>query len=325
MTQRTSFLPSIKGGRLSSSSKAAVISSQKQRYAPGLMWKNSPLKYAWENQRNGRKRHLAQLPNRSQLFRSYHYPTPETSKITTAFHINDFVQNYVYKRELELPPVKRQQSSLVKEKMRTQECCYANKKTLKEVSSLPLEFTDDVIRCRADQSLSSYFSADMKKLYNFKDLSISTKQPRNKEKLKGNSERIVPQRHKLCMPDDKTKEMKIPRRSKYTWRKLTEENTLTNQVGKSTHLWEKYVLGLISKQTAQWIANQCSTGEQRGRLIGYLDEKYEIKDLEKDGTATVNKILSVHDDIISLPKKEKYVSEAGLEILNDDAQSKEDY
>lgn len=324
MTQRNSFLPSIKGGRLSSSSKAAVISSQKQRYATGLMWKNPSLKYAWENQRNGRKQQLAQLPNRSQLFRSYDYSTPKTSEITTTFHINDFVQNYVHKRELELPPVKRQQSSLVKEKVGTQECCYANKKMLKEVSSLPLEFTEDVIHFRADPSLSSYFSADMKDLYNFKDLSISTKQPRNKDKLKGNSKRIVPQRHKLCMPDDKSKEMKIPQKSKYTWRKETEENALTYQVGKSTHLWEKYVLGLISKQTAQWIANQCSTGEQRGRLIGYLDEKYEIKDLEKDGTATVNKILSVHDDIISLPKKEKCVSQAEPEILNNGAQNKED-
>lgn len=320
MTQRNSFLPSIKGGRFSSSSKAAVISSQKQLYSTGLMWKNPSFKYAWEIQRNGGKRHLTQLPNRSQLFPSYDNSTPETGQITT-FHINDFVKNYVHKREMELPPVKRQQSSLVKEKMGTQECCHANKK----VTTLPLEFTDDVIHSRADPSLSSYFSADMKHLYNFKDLSISTKKRRNKDKLKGNSKRIVPQRHKLCMPDDKSKEMKLPRKAKYTWRKETDENTVTNQVGKSTHLWEKYVLGLISKQTAQWIANQCSTGEQRGRLIGYLDEKYEIKDLEKDGTAAVNKILSVHDDVISPSKKaEKYVSQAGPEILNDGAQNKED-
>lgn len=320
MTQRNSFLPSIKGGRFSSSSKAAVISSQKQRFATGLMRKNPSLKHAWENQRNGRKRDLVQLPNRSQIFPSYENSTPETSEIATTFHINDFVKNYVHKRELELPPVKRQQSSLVKEKMGTLECCNANRR----VTTLPLEFTDDVIRCRADPSLSSYFSADMKDLYNFKDLSISTKQRRNKDKLKGNFKRIVPQRHKLCMPYDKSKEMKLPRKTKYTWRKETEEITLANEVGKSTHLWEKYVLGLISKQTAQWIANQCSTGEQRGRLIGYLDEKYEIKDLERDGTATVSKILSVHDDIISPSKKEKYVSQAGSEILNDGAQYKED-
>ena len=323
MTQRNSFLPSIKGGRLSSSPKAAVISSQKQRYVTGLMWKNPSLKYAWENHRNGRKRHLTQLPNRSKLFPSYDYSAPETSEITATFHIDDFVKNYVHKRELELPSVKRQHSSLVKGKLGIEECCYADKKMLKEVSNLPLEFTEEVIHCRADPSLSSYFSADMKDLYKFKDLSISTKQRRNKDKLKENSKRIVPQRHKLCMPDEKSKEMKFPRKTKYTWTKETEENTLTNQVGKSTHLWEKYVLGLISRQTAQWIANQCSTGEQRGRLIGYLDEKYEIKDLEKDGTATVNKILSVQDDIISLPKKEKYVAQAGPEILNDGAQNKE--
>lgn len=319
MTQRNSFLPSIKGGRFSSTSKAAVISSQKQHYATGLMWKNPSLKYAWENQRNRRKRHLAQLPNKSELFLGYNISTPEVSEIPTknaTFYINDFVKNYVHKRELELPPVKPQQSPLVKAKMRTPECCYA-KKTVKEVSSLPLKFTEEVVHCRADPSLSSYFSADMKELYKFKDLSISTKQRR-----KGNSKRIVPQRHKLCMPDDKSKEMKLPRKSKYTWRKEIEENTFTNHVGKSTHLWEKYVLGLISKQTAQWIANQCSSGEQRGRLIGYLDEKYEIKDLEKDGTSTVNKILSVNDDIISLSKKEKYVSQAVPDILHGDEQNK---
>ena len=226
MTPRNSILPSIKGGRFSSSSKAAVISSQKQRFATSLMWKNPSLKHAWENQRTGRNWNLAQLPNRSQLFPSYENSTAETSEITT-FHINDFVKNYVHKRELELPPVKRHQSSLVEEKMGTQECRYANKK----FSTLPLEFTDDVIRCRADPSLSSYSSADMKDLFNFKDLSISTKQRRSKEKLKGNSQRIVPQRHKLCMPDNKSKEMKLPRKTKYTWRKETEEITLTNQVG----------------------------------------------------------------------------------------------
>ena len=300
-------------------------SSQKQRrYATGLMWTNPSLKYAWENQRMERKRHLAQLPNTLKLFPSYDISTPEMSRIIATLDINDFVKNYVHKRELGLPPVKPQQSSLVKEKMRTQECCYANKKILKEVRGLPLKFAEDVIQCRADPSLSSYISADLKELYNFKDLSISTKQRRNKDKLKGDSKRIVPERHKLCMPDGKTKEMKLARKSKYTWRKEIEENTFTNQVGKTTHLWEKYVLGLISKQTAQWIANQCSSGEQRDRLIGYLDEKYEIKDLEKDGTATVNKILSVHDDIISLPKNEKYVSQSGPEILDGDTQNKAD-
>lgn len=320
MTQRNSFLPSIKGGRFSSSSKAAAISSQKQHYATDIMWKNPSLKYPWETQSNKRKGNFAELPNKSEFFLGYNISTPEMSEIkskTAAFHINELVKNYVHKRELELPPFKPQHRSLAKGKRSTPECCYA-KKRLKEISILPLEFTDEVIHCRADPCLSSYFSTDMKELYKFKDLSIATKRRRNKEKLKASSKRILPQKHKLCMPDGKNEGLKLPPKSKYAWRKEIEENTLKNHVGKSTHLWEKYVLGLISKQTAQWIANQCSSGEQRGRLIGYLDEKYEIKDLEKDGTATVNKILCINDDILSLPKKEKYISQAGPEILHGD-------
>lgn len=319
MTQRNSFLPSIKGGQFSSSAKAAAISSQKQHCATDLMWKNPSLKYPWERKIRG---NFAELPNKSEFFLGYNISTPEMSEIkskTVAFHINEFVKNYVHKRESELPPFQPQQRSMVKDKRRTPECC-STKKKLKEISVLPLEFTEEVINSRADPCLSSYFSKDMKELYKLKDLSISTNYKRrgNKEKLKASSKRILPQKHKLCMPDGKNEGSKLPPKSKYSWRKEIEENTLKNHVGKSTHLWEKYVLGLISKQTAQWIANQCSSGEQRGRLIGYLDEKYEIKDLEKDGTATVNKILCINDDILAPPKKEKYVSQAEPEILQGD-------
>ena len=306
MTQRNAFLPSIKGGRFSSFSKAAAISSQKQHYASDLMWKNPSLKYSWKTQRNKGKEKFAELPSESELFLGYNVSTPEMREITSktaAFHINEFVKNYAHKKELELPPFKPKQRSLGKRKLSTLECCYAEK-NLKEVNVLPLEFTEEVIQCRADPCLSSYFSTDMKGLYELKDLSLSNKRRRNTEKLKASSKRSLPQKHKLCMPVEKNQGLKLPSKSQYSWRKDVEETTFENRVGKSTHLWEKYVLGLISKQTAQWIANQCSTGEQRGRLIGYLDEKYDIKDLEKDGTATVNKLLCINDDILSLPKKE---------------------
>lgn len=319
MTGRNSFLPSINGGRFSSSSKAAAITSQKHHHTTDFMWKNPSLKYPWRKQKDRQKGNFAGLPNKPELFLGYDISTPiEMSEITArnrAIHVDDFVKNYACKKELELPSFNPQQRYLVKRKTRMPEFVCAKQK-LKEISILPLEFTEEVIRCRADPRLSSYFSTDMKKLYKLKNLSISATRTTKDKSSKAGSKRILPQRHKLCMPDEKANsKLKLPPKSKYSWRKEVEENTFKNQVGKSTHLWEKYVLGLISKQTAQWIANQCSSGEQRGRLVGYLDEKYEIKNLEKDGTATVNKILSINDDALSLPKKDKNTSQAGPETV----------
>lgn len=48
----------------------------------------------------------------------------------------------------------------------------------------------------------------------------------------------------------------------FLWKKEIEENIFKMQVGKLVYLWEKYVLGFISKQIVQWIVNQCFIGEQ---------------------------------------------------------------
>lgn len=313
MTQRNSFLPSINGDRFSNSTaKSIAANSSQKQHAVDVMWKNPSLKYPWKNHRDKQITNLAELPNKSESFLGYDISTPEEDEITArnrAIYFNDFVKNYVHKRESEFPRFKPQQNSRAKRIQGKREWTFS-KKNPKARSILPLEFTEEVIQSRGDPCLSSYFSQDMKELYKMKDLSISAKRRRNNDKsLKSNNKRIQPRKHTLCMPDAKGNDVKLPSKSKsYIWRKENEENVFKNQVGKSTHLWEKYVLGLISKQTAQWIANQCSTGEQRGRLIGFLDEKYEIKDLETDGTATVNKILSINDDAITLPKKEKFNS-----------------
>lgn len=238
-------------------------------------------------------------------FLGYDISTPEMSKATKrnrAIDINEFVRSYVHIRESQLPPLKpSMQRSLVKRDNRSLNYLLTEKKP-KEISLPPLEFTEQVISKRGDPCLSSYFSTDMKKLYKLKGLSISKQRKKDRSEAK----RVSPKKHRLCMPSETSKdELNFPSKSKYSWRKEPEETNIDRQAGKSSHLWEKYVLGLISKQTAQWIANQCSTGEQRGRLISFLDEKYEIEDVEKDGTATVYKILSINDDAVSPPRRDK--------------------
>ena len=307
MTQKNSFLPAVKGGRISSFSKVAgACSLQKQRHsATDFMWKNPSFKYprrAVHMER--RKSYFGEQQHNPELFPNYEISTPEDSeaaKRNRAVDINEFVRSYVHNRQSQLPPLRPPLRCLVKRSNILRDCFHAKKKS-KEISLPPLKFTEEVIISRGDPCLSSYFTTDMKKLYTLKDLSIS-KQRQKKEKSKRNVKPILPQKHKLCMPGEASKEKGFPLKSKCFWRKELEEMNFEDQAEKSTHLWEKYVLGFISKQTAQWIANQCSTGDQRSRLISFLDEKYKIEDAEKDGSATVYKILSLNDDCVSPPTR----------------------
>ena len=303
MTQRNSSLPTVNGRRNSSFSEVDSRSSQKQRhYATEFLWKNPSLKFPrTPEQLERRKKHL----DEERSFLGYDISTPEMSKATKrnrAIDISEFVRSYVHIRESQLPLLKPpMQCSLVKRDNGSLNYLLTKKKP-KEISLPPLEFTEEVISNRGDPCLSSYFSTDMKKLYKLKGLSISKQRKKDRSEAK----RVSPKEHRLCLPSKTSKdELNFPSKSKYSWRKELEETNIDRQAGKSSHLWEKYVLGLISKQTAQWIANQCSTGEQRGRLISFLDEKYEIEDVEKDGTATVYKILSINDDAVSPPRRDK--------------------
>ena len=325
MDRRHPFLPFINGDRYSTSTaKRAANSSQKQPHAvDDVMWKNPSLKKPWKYQRETEEStKFGDLQYKSELFQGYNISTPEANEITTknrAAYVKDFVKNYAYKRESEFPKFNSKHSSRLGKKQQAQEWTISKKNT-KALCIPTLHFTEEVIQYMGDPNLSSYFSSDMKELYKIKDLSISPGRRKNNDKsLKSSSRQVLTRKHALCMPDSKGSTLELPPKSKsFLRKKETEENILKTQVGKSTHLWEKYVLGLISKQTAQWIANRCSTGEQRGRLIAFLDEKYEIKDLEKNGAATVNKILSIDDDAITFPKKEKFNPQTAFENLRSD-------
>ena len=268
-----------------------------------------------------RKRFLGELPHNSELFLTYDISTPEggetkSAERNRAIDINAFTLNYVHYRESQLAPLKLAQLSPSKRNSRSSECVFMKKKP-KEVSLPPLKFTEEVINSRGDPCLSSYFSMDMKKLYKLKDLTIS-KQRKRKDSSKANGKRSLPQKHTLCMPCG-YEPTGFPSKSKYLWKKELEENNfLEDQAGKASHLWEKHVLGLISRQTAQWIANQCSKGEQRSRLISFLDEKYKIEDVERDGAATVYKILSINDDAVSPPVRKGEKTVVGSETIHRD-------
>lgn len=114
-------------------------------------------------------------------------------------------------------------------------------------------------------------------------------------------------KYKLCILSEKdVKLLSILMKLKCFWKKEFVEDKIEFQVVKFIYVWEKYVLGLISKEIVQWIVNQCCMGEQRFRLIDFLDEKYEIEDVVKNGVVIVYKFLVINDDVIFLlVKKDK--------------------
>ena len=313
MSKTNSFLPAVRGGRIPSASRFGAHGWQKQSYSTSdFMWKNPSLTKSRHMER--RKRNLGEPRNNQELFLGYKICTSEigeNEKRNDAIDINSFVMNYVHNRQSQLALVK----SVSKHNGRSPECLFM-KKEPKKICLPSLKFTEEVISCRGDPSLSSYFSTDMKKIYALGDLSIN-KEGKNKERRKAKKKHALPQKHGLYIPCG-NKEPAFRSKPKYYWRKKQDENDLNEDLpDKSTHLWEKYVLGLISRQTAQWIANQCSTGEQRSRLINFLDEKYRIEDVEKDGAATVYKILSINDDAVSPIRKDKQTV-AGSQKLHTD-------
>ena len=116
--------------------------------------------------------------NNQELFLGYKICTSEIGekeKRNDAIDINSFVMNYVHNRQSQLALVK----SVSKHNGRSPECLFM-KKEPKKIFLPSLKFTEEVISCRGDPSLSSYFSTDMKKIYALGDLSI-TITPRTQE------------------------------------------------------------------------------------------------------------------------------------------------
>ena len=310
---RNSFLPTINVRESSFYSKNNENASREL----DVLWKTPSFKFPlrpaadyWErgNSRLGvHSNELSLLLGHDGLITAF--PRGDTSKTKSVIDIDEFVKNYVHIRENQILSFETSNGVLLTRKPSTDFHRLSDKNNSKDLSLPPLEFTDEVIRCRGDPCLSSYHSTDMEDLYKLKSHRDSRKKRNAKSRTSSKSMGFPPQ-HKLCMSSRKISEdLSLSPKPSCSWKKEPVEERIRPRPVKSTHIWEKYVLGLISKQTAQWIANQCCTGQQRSRLIDFLDEKYEIENnAAEDGTATVYKLLCINDDAISAPmKKDKLI------------------
>lgn len=315
---RNSFLPSINVRENSFYSKNSENASRELDSTEDVLWKTPSLKFpprpaadCWER----RNRRLGEHNNEISLLLGHDgfittFPKSDTSKTKRVIDIDEFVRNYVYIRENQTVSFKTSNSILLTRKDSTDFDRFSGKRKSKDTSFPPLEFTDEVIRCRGDPCLLSYNSTDMEDFYKLKGQRNSRKKKRKAKSRTSSRSMGFPPKHKLCMSSKKiSEELSLPPKPSCSWKKELIEESIRPQPVKSTHIWEKYVLGLISKQTAQWIANQCCIGQQKSRLINFLDEKYEIENnAAEDGTATVYKLLSINDDAISPPmKKDKLI------------------
>lgn len=310
---RNSFLPTINVRENSFYSKNNENASRER----DVLWKTPSLKFPlrpaadyWER----RTSHLGVHSNELSLLLGHDgfitaFPRGDTSKTKSVIDIDEFVRNYVHIRENQILSFETSNGVLLTTNPSTDYHRLSDKNNSKDVSLPPLEFTDEVIRCRGDPRLSSYNSTDMEDLYKLK----GHRNPRKKRKAKSRTSSKsmgFPPQHKLCMSSKKIcEDLSLSPKPSCSWKKELIKESIRPRPVKSTHIWEKYVLGLISMQTAQWIANQCCTGQQRSRLIDFLDEKYKIENNgAEDGTATVFKLLCINDDAISAPlKKDKLI------------------
>lgn len=289
---RNSFLPTINVRENSFYSKNNENASRER----DVLWKTPSLKFP-----------LRPAADYWEIITAF--PRGDTSKTKSVIDIDEFVRNYVHIRENQILSFETSNGVLLTTNPGTDFHRLSDKNNSKDVSLPPLEFTDEVIRCRGDPRLSSYNSTDMEDLYKLK----GHRNPRKKRKAKSRTSSKsmgFPPQHKLCMSSKKIcEDLSLSPKPSCSWKKELIKESIRPRPVKSTHIWEKYVLGLISMQTAQWIANQCCTGQQRSRLIDFLDEKYKIENnAAEDGTATVFKLLCINDDAISAPlKKDKLI------------------
>jgi hypothetical protein len=172
-------------------------------------------------------------------------------------------------------------------------------------TKMPLKFTGDVINERSDRHLFSYPGTNSKALFIYKK-SHNKRTKQNKHATHGThgTHGITP-RHQPCLPQVKSYSFVRPDpRYLHTGQSHTPEGEdMLPEKTNSISIWEQYVLSLVSKTTAQWIANQCSTGEQRERLIYFLDDIYDEDEPEVSGAVSVRKLVDINDDCISVPKK----------------------
>lgn len=209
----------------------------------------------------------------------------ETVCVSKEKEFKDYVKHYANTRIFGSRG-KKEENVLLERRRRLKE----NKN---ENTKMPLTFTSDVVKERSEPHLVPYPGPN-KELFMFK--MTKTTKPR---KLKPIG---IISRHQVCLPCSNYVKFPIPdpRYLKSNGSNADEDQFF--DIPSSTALWEQYVLSLVSKNTAQWIANRCSSGQKRSRLIQYLDDIYNV-DFEEDGAITVRKLLENDDDCITRQNK----------------------
>ena len=177
----------------------------------------------------------------------------------------------------------------------------------------PLQFSGEVLLSRSDPILLPYNSgANHRLIYSYKHIFP--------KENKSNETKIVPRkvneytstgkqhtRHTVCLPKGKQVTRFVASKPPHrTAPAHHQDDTEVRNMdfNKTSHLWEKHVLGLISKKTAQWIASQCTKGEERERLVAFVDGKYDKEgETSSGGAMAVRKLLDINDDCLVIPKK----------------------
>ena len=171
---------------------------------------------------------------------------------------------------------------------------------------VPLRFDEDVTFYRLEdqgRAKISFRDVDTTEIYRVDPKTFRSKNERLARKARPVG---LVTKHGPCLPSEPQVSRGFQQAGKRPiMERVGSGKDLGMNTTKTTHLWEKHVMNLLSRRTAQWIANQCSSGEQRERLVGYLDYKYVDHYLDKGGASKVTKILDVNDDAICWPVKKK--------------------
>lgn len=168
-----------------------------------------------------------------------------------------------------------------------------HKESKKQNIKMPLHFTPEVINERSAPHLRSYPGPKADHLFTY----TRTKSKPRKLKPLG-----IISKHEVCLPHLSHERFPRPDPRYLHSNGVGEEDELVFDIPSSTAFWEQYVLSLVSKRTAQWIANRCSAGEKRNHLIQFLDTMYKV-DFEEDGAMSARKLLENDDDCITTQKK----------------------
>ena len=173
----------------------------------------------------------------------------------------------------------------------------------------PLHFSKEVLKSRGCSVLLP-FDPEARNKHIYSSKLISTSEGKNETKSIGRktSKNIYTGknliRHKGCLFQSDRSRNIIIMASKPRFRVNGTPNKIKNEKRRSAnvteHLWEKQALGLVSKNTAQWIVSRCTEGREQEKLASFLDNKYG----SKGETMAVRKLLDINDDcLVKLMRK----------------------